>query len=105
MPYWIETYAEERGRLFLEAYKATAGGATSVSLAAEAYRNVLSASLASKKAMLVQADENLHDKIEEYFSGQLDGAISVKEYKFYDNNQGFHAGSLGGSGKVVDAIP
>ena len=35
----------------------------------------------------------------------IHGQISVKTYEFYNDSLGFHEGSLGGSGKVVNAIP
>lgn len=97
---------ENFGKEFLQAYNKESAGNTNISLAEKAYKDQLKRLAESKKNLL---DKALNDadkkKINELFQF-LSTSISVKKYEDTTYiNEGFHGGSLGGGGKVVEAIP
>lgn len=97
---------ENFGKDFLEAYNDKGKGATNVSEAEAAYKEQLQKLAQSKKQLLDKVtNETDKKKIEDIFQF-LSTSISVKKYEDITYiNEGFHGGSLGGGGRVVEAIP
>lgn len=101
----VKAIAENKGKLFLQRYAELSKGNTSIENAEQAYRETLQKAMRYKRALLSEVDESSQKMINDYFRNSLDGSISVKEYHFYNNEYGYHMGSMGGSGKVIDAVP
>lgn len=102
----VKRIVGEFGKNFLINYNTLAGGSTNVGKAYEAYNEQLKNLYDHYSALLKNAKTDLEkNNIQKAFEF-LSSGISVKKYEDVTYlNQGFHAGSLGGSGKVVDAIP
>lgn len=100
------TQIENFGKEFLQAYNKESAGNTNVSLAEKAYKDQLKRLAESKLTLLKQAENDTdRKKINELFQF-LSTSISVKKYEDVTYiNEGFHGGSLGGGGRVVDAVP
>lgn len=91
---------------FLKTYKEKGKGHTDVAAAIEAWKVTQQQHLAQQKNVLNKIkDQKKRDKTEQLLKNIVNGSISVKEYHYYNNLLGYHSGSLGGGGKVVDAIP
>lgn len=91
---------------FLKEYKKLTRGATDVQKAQEAWYNAQKKNIQQQKDILSKVkNDSDKNKLIDFFQNIIHGQISVKTYEFYNNNLGFHMGSLGGSGKVVDAVP
>lgn len=94
-------FLANRGDFFLKEYQKKAKGSTSVTDAIEAWKTT------QKKTL--EVEEKLSSKglsqLEKFIEGIIDGSISVKEYQLYNDDFGYHMGSMGGGGRVVEAIP
>ena len=91
---------------FLKTYKEKGKGHTDVSAAIEAWKVTQQQHLTQQKNVLNKIkDQKKRDKTEQLLKNIVHGSISVKEYHYYNNLLGYHSGSLGGGGRVVDAIP
>ena len=101
----VEDAAKTHGERFLKEYKKRAGGATSIAEASNAYIETVKKTIEAKNKLLEAVDDESKQLINEFFNNNLNGSISVKEYRYYNNEKGFHMGSLGGQGKVVSAVP
>ena len=101
----VKEIAENKSKNFLKRYYELTNGHTSVAAADEAYRKTMLEAIRYKRALLSQTQESAHKIIEDYFSGGLEASISVKDYHYYNDEKGYHMGSMGGGGKVIDAVP
>ena len=102
---WATEQATSRGKLFLEKYQETAHGETSVEKAEQAYIQVLKEAQERRTQLLDATDKANQKIIEKYFKNKVDSSISVKEYRYYNNELGYHMGSMGGDGRVTTAVP
>ena len=92
---------------FMIDYKIKSSGTTNPLIASEIYSNLIT-NLGEKYQKALQEAENDQEKkeaLEQQLKNTFLGGISVKEYRYYSNDLGFHGGSLGGGGKVINAIP
>lgn len=92
---------------FMKRYKKFGGGTTDTTAAVEAYKTgILDLKNRYEKA-IEEAKDDAEQKmaLTKLLQETFFGGVSVKEYRYISNNLGFHGGSLGGGGKVINAIP
>lgn len=108
----INTVLKDNYSSFLVEYKNAAGGQTDVKAAKKVYKEWLS-EMKSQLDLLIDSDKDLAEqfsdktKIYEEFYKTFSNSISVKDYALYNNELGFHGGSLGSRTapeKVIDNI-
>jgi len=97
--------ASKHGETFLNRYKELAKGKTSIALAEQAYRETLTETMRYKRALYNYVDDESKKIINTFSENNLNGAISVKDYHYYNNEKGYHMGSMGGGGRVIEAVP
>lgn len=92
---------------FMNEYYVAGKGSTDVTAASQVYLKAVEALEEKYSKALDEAEEDAAQKktIAELLENTFFGGVSVKEYRYYNNDLGFHGGSLGGGGKVVNAIP
>lgn len=102
----INRKMENFGKNFLRKYNQATKGYTKVTTAQQKYINELQSLAKEQREILSKATSSEERaKLEKMFKF-LNTSISVKEYEDTTfSNTGFHGGSLGGGGKVVDAVP
>lgn len=96
-----KNFLKNTGQQFLKNYKKASNGATNVLAASQAFIDNAKDALKIREQL---ESEGIPD-VEKFFDNLLAGGISVKEYQLYNNDFGYHMGSMGGEGRVVDAIP
>ena len=91
---------------FMKEYNNTTKGTTDYAIAAEIYKKHI-IELGTQYKKLVEKfgkDSKEVQKIIETFEKTFFGAVSVKEYEYYNNQLGFHGGSLGGSFNAIEGV-
>lgn len=94
---------------FLETYNKAGSGATRVDIAKETYAKQLNKCITYIERLLkvLKASKTEQDFIWEKLSKTTMGSNSVKDYTWYNDNIGYHGGSLGSSGApegVIDNV-
>lgn len=96
----INQYLEQTLGNFVKHYHDAGGGATDVELAEKTYIEDMKTlmGLIEKYLSDINADEDIRTAVLNKLNNTLVGGISVKDYSLYNNEIGYHGGSLGGSG-------
>ena len=91
---------------FLQEYHDIGEGATNVAIAKETYINELKTLVAQTEEYLnsINANEEQRKIAWNKINNTLVGAISVKDYTLYNDELGYHGGSLGSSGAPEGVI-
>lgn len=95
---------DDAAKNFLEEYNNNAKGKTDVEAARNAYINQMKKIADAQIELITSSSISIAD-LQKYLNNFLLGSISVKEYSYYNNDLGYHAGSLGGGGKATEVIP
>lgn len=92
---------------FLKRYNKNAQQNTDVFEAASAYLDEMEslAKIYQELYNQLKNDEVAREALVKYINNLIFEGITVKQYDIYDPNIGFKGGSLGGSGRVIDAVP
>lgn len=102
----FNAYFDDFQRRFMEQYAAEGKRTTDVTAAAKAYYDQFKALSDVYNNVLHTYGENSSeamlaaDKLKNTFFA----SVSAKNYEFYNNNLGFHAGNLGANGRAVEVI-
>lgn len=101
----IRKYINDTVGNFLEDYRQAGKGATNVAVAEETYINELKQMYEKIKNFLdkINADEQQRQEAFSMIKNIMVGAISVKDYTLYNDDLGYHGGSLG-SGGAPDGV-
>lgn len=100
----LQNLVTKQGQHFLQQYNTAASGSTDVMTAYEEYKKTFKQIIKERQKLLDKLDNSKKTEINKIFDSFLVN-VSVKEYQFYNNSIGYGAGSLGGGGTVVEAVP
>ena len=91
---------------YLPEYKEIARGLTNIEASRKIFSKKINNIINSVQEQLKVADNDTEklEKILDNFYDTFLGSISVKDYELYNNELGFHGGSLGGQGTVDTVI-
>ena len=91
---------------FMQAYNEETKGTTDYAAAEKIYKNMVESLGENYQKIIKNLDKNSEEgkKFIEYIDSTIFGGISVKEYNFYNNELGFHGGSLGSQYNAVASI-
>lgn len=95
---------DDAAKNFLEEYNNNTKGKTDVEAARKAYINQMKKIADAQTELITSSSASLAD-LQKYLNNFLLGSVSVKEYSYYNNDLGYHAGSLGGGGRATEVIP
>lgn len=92
---------------FMERYHKEGSGQTNPEAAKKVYEEAINQLGRKYKQAIKQAEKDAKQiqAITKLLEDTFFGGVSVKEYRYVSNSLGFHGGSLGGSGKVINAVP